>query len=209
VSAKGTDEVVEAAVTEAKEKAVAKEQRIERRTLIAVDRSGSMDRAITTGLQFLVRIAPLCDDFMVVFFNDYARISEGSWDTLSSAQQSVKGIRASGRTSMRVALETAIKAGFDPEQVVFISDGGENVDSYSSLLGNLLSPPHTIMLRIPGETNVLTPRISRAGYRIDTFETTGEDYYIFDQVTALLGGPPTLSLVERILATELPRRKRA
>jgi len=218
VSAKGKDAEVEAAVAKAKEEAVKKEQRIERNTLILVDRSSSMEPAIEVAQQFGSRLAPICDgDLMVVAFNDYAQVIEVEEPSYTGWQTAFRGIRTDGWTSMEAGLNLALKQGFEPEQIVVITDGGENRGSFVRGLRRLEdAPPHIVVLwTAPSGRWVLnvrdtfTPSIEQAGYRVDKFEIdpTNPDYYLYDQVAALLGGPPALSLIERILQTELPRRK--
>lgn len=214
-SSQGSDEEVEQAVQEAKQKAVEQTQKIEKDLLILVDKSGSMHRALTTAVQFGARIAPLVDgDLMVVTHNDYGQILEvEDKNSLSSWEQAFKGQRAGGQTSMQRGLEVALKAGFMPQAVVLITDGGENVGNFTNALENYansvnLSPQVSIIGIDFGHSiqdTSLVQRLSRSDFRLDAFEFTG-DYYLFDQVAALLGGPPAKSLVEVILETQLPRR---
>lgn len=218
VSTKGVDREVEAAVTKAKEEAVKKEQRIERDTLILVDRSSSMEPAIEIAQQFGSRLAPICDgDLMVVAFNDYAQVVEVEDPSYAGWQTAFRGIRTDGWTSMEAGLNLALNQGFGPEQIVVITDGGENRGSFVRGLKKLEdNPPHIVVLWTAPSgqwqgriSDTFTSSVERAGYRVDKFEInpTNPDYYLYDQVAALLGGPPALSLVERILQTKLPRRK--
>lgn len=208
-SAKGADAEVQAAVEAAKETAVAESKRIERDTLILVDKSGSMNRALEVAQRFGSRIAPLCDgDLMVVAFNDYAQEIEIEDRSLAGWQRAFRGIRAGGPTSMAAGLDLALRGGFMPEQVILITDGGENRGSFTGTLGRAGLEPHVVVIRLPGECcDVLSRSLDNAGLRYDRFETDGSDYYIFDQVAAILGGPPALSLIEQILAVEMPRRR--
>jgi hypothetical protein len=207
-SAQGKDEEVEAVLTQAKDKAVATSQ-IERSTLLLVDKSGSMESSIAAGIEFGARIAPMCPDLMCVAFNDYAQEIKVSGDgSLSDWKHAFRGIRASGRTSIGGALEYAVRKGFTPEQVVIISDGGENTMPYYSNVVNRTGTqmPDTTLIRIGGPSgDSLSHNMAHDGWPMHLFEFTG-DYYLFDQVIALLGGPRAKSVVEAILETELPRR---
>lgn len=206
-SAKGQDAQVQAAVEEAKEKAVKKSQRIQRRTLLLVDKSLSMERALRVAQELGARIGPLCDDLMVVVFNDYAQEIKVGGANLADWQRGFLGVRAGGATAPGAGLKYAIDRGFYPEQVVIITDGGENRQPlYARLMMATDQSIHTIMIRLPGDPDVLSSTIQGAGLRLDRFETDGSDYYVYDQVISLLGGPPAQSLVEQILDIELPRR---
>jgi hypothetical protein len=58
-------------------------------------------------------------------FNDYA----GRIDRLATAgrvEQAFKGVRAGGVTNPGAALSLALRDGYMPEQIVFVTDGGEH-----------------------------------------------------------------------------------
>jgi hypothetical protein len=212
-SAQGTDQGIQEAVNQAKEESVAKQQRITQNLLLMVDISGSMEAAIGVAIKFGERIAPLCDgEICVVAFNDYAReIKVTDTHSLNAWQQAFKGIRCGGYTSMQAGIELAYKNGYSPQIVVTVTDEGENRGSYADFLIKLesrgIDVPHTVCLKV-GSNHILTfsQRIEDAGYRIDRFEVSGDDYYIFDQVAAILGGSPMPTIVDRILSTSLPYR---
>jgi len=210
-SAQGSDAGVQAAIDQAKDAAASKQQRITQNLLLMGDYSGSMERVIPIMVKFLVRIAPLCDgELSVVLFNDYAREITGvNWSSITETERAFHGIRASGYTSMQAGLELALRNGYSPQIVVIISDEGENRGSYANTLRSMdqrgLIVPHTVCLTL-GEHTILTRSIETVGYRVDRFQFSGEDYYIFDQVAAILGGKPAPTLIDRILSTSLPYR---
>jgi hypothetical protein len=215
VSAKGTDAEVEEAITEAKQKSIEQTSKIEKDLLILVDKSGSMEQALETAVQFGARIAPLCaNDLMVVVHNDYGQVLPvEDRNSLASWQQAFKGQRAGGGTNMERSFEVALKAGFMPQAIVLITDGGERggnltqaIEVYNQQSG---IETQVSMIRISEgphiDHNWLGERLQQSSIRYDQFEYEG-DYYLFDQVAALLGGPSAKSLVEVILETQLPRR---
>jgi len=214
-SAQGTDEDVAKAATRAKERAVAQGQRITRSTLLLVDISGSMESAIETAIQFGSRIAPICDgELKVILFNDYAREIVATGTTLTEWQRMFKGIRAGGGTSMMAGLQLAMSQGFMAEQIVVVTDGGENQGNFANYLKALesthLYSPHIVVIRVQEDMrapNVFSQRVADAGFRMDDFYSSGQDYYVYDQVAAVLGGPPAKSLIQKILDTQLPHRK--
>jgi hypothetical protein len=210
-SAQGADADVSAAVSTAKDRAVAAERKIERRTLVLVDKSGSMQKAIEVAKRFATRIVPICvGELMCVAFDSTARpVDISKVEKLSDAVAAFKYIRADGQTSIEAGLRHALGKGFVPEQVVIITDGGENMGRYVRTLESMDQTygqvPNTIVIGIPTswQRNILAERIRMAGHPLEYLEYRG-DYYLFDQVAALLGGPPALSIVDRILATPIP-----
>ena len=103
-----------------------------------------------------------------------------------------------------------LSGGHEVASVVIVSDGGENVGSFVRSLQayerGFGYVPRLVMLKVPGDADCLSSRVTDFGFRLEKLETDGSDYYVYDQVMALLGGPPAKSLVERILETEMPKR---
>jgi hypothetical protein len=210
-SAQGSDAGIQEAVEKAKEESVSKQQRITQNVALLVDKSGSMEAALAVAIKFGERIAPICDgELAVIAFNDYAQeLKVTDTHSLMAWQHAFKGIRCGGYTSMREGLELSLRNGYSPQIVVVITDEGENRGSYSDALKQMerngLDIPHTVCLAI-GARTVFSDSISNAGFRVDRFQVSGEDYYIFDQVAAILGGSSAPTIVERILSTQLPHR---
>ena len=208
-SAQATDERLKAIVQEAKEMAVQTGGRIVRDTDVYTDASGSQELSIKFGIEFASRIAALCDaEKRLVFFKQYAKLIEPREWSLAGIRDATRVIRAGGRTSMVAALRTSQEHGGPGQQIVLITDGGENVGNFAQALAQLPDPPHVIMIKLPGDRDVLSPRLERAGLSLDRFECDGRDYYVFDAVMPMLVGPKRKTLVDAILETVLPRRVR-
>lgn len=211
VSAQGRDTKLQAAIDTAKERAVQSGQKIEKDTLLLVDASGSMERAIEVGREFAYRIAAQCAGKLFVYaFQDRARAVRGPCEnSLAGWRAAFQGIRAGGRTSMESGVSAAMRDGAMPEQIVIITDGQENVGDYTRALRVLErevgAPVQTVLLLVGTVDNVLGRRVRQGGYLLEEFRFAG-DYNIFDNVVALLGGPPAMTVVDRILSVEFPRR---
>jgi Mg-chelatase subunit ChlD len=211
VSAQGRDAGLQAVIDTAKERAVVAGQKIEKDTLLLVDASGSMERAIEVGREFAYRIAAQCAGGLVVYaFQDRARQVRGPEEnSLAGWRQAFQGVRAGGRTSIESGLSAAMRDGFVPEQVVIITDGQENVGDYTRALRalerDLDAPVQTVLLLVGTIDNVVGRRVRQGGHLLEEFRFTG-DYNVFDNIVALLGGPPAMTVVDRILSTEFPRR---
>lgn len=219
-SAQGQDAGVQAAVDKAREKAAAGRKEIEGEILICLDHSGSMDMAIEVGTQIAGRIGPACRDrAFLALHNEYGRVVEITGKSYQECQHLVRGIRAGGGTRHEAALAAAFKAGCTPNKIVLVTDGGENQGDFTRLLRAYSNQegyePQLAMIRTVAprcDPNRLGERLQRGGFRLDVYETRGErdraDYNVLDQVVELLGGPPAMGLVDRIMEVVLPHRVR-
>ena len=209
-SARGEDEAVDAAIAEARERTVAESRRIEQDTLLLIDKSASMEQAITAAQQFGARVGPICDGrLMAVAFDSAAReIEVEDPARLASWETALRGVRASGQTSIGAGLKYALDRGFQAHQVVVITDTGENTQPYLAReAARMAEPPSFVFIVLPGQRAGVVDQLREGGHQVEVFEITDPgDYWIYDQVTAILGGPPAKSLVDQILETELPRR---
>ncbi len=212
-SAQGQDAGVQAAVDQAKEKAVAQSDRITGQTDVYLDVSYSMMNVIEEAPRFAERIIPLCDDAAFYCHNDRAwpvRIKD-TGNPYQDVRTALRGVRAGGGTFHHAAFEKSLQAGRTPTRIILLTDGGENMSGrFARVLQAYEEQTHIIpqivMIHFQGgDRDVLTPSLKGAGYTVERFPFTG-DYYLFDQVGALLGGPAAKSLVQRVLDTELPYR---
>ncbi len=211
VSAQGQDAEVQAAVEAAKQRAFAQAARIERATLLLVDISRSMHRSIEIAQRLAAMVVPIMDGpFMCIAFNENAReVNLDGVNTHSEVSRRFRLLRAGGSTSPEAGLSHAVaRRGFIPEQVVVVTDGGENRGTYEHGLRVMrdrgVDVPHTIVIRVDGDPDRMCSNMRRAGFDFDRFEWGG-DYNLLDQVLTLLGGPHKLTLVEQILETPIPR----
>lgn len=225
-SAQGTDERVQAAVERAKQKAIDQEtHRIEKTTLFMGDASSSMDTYFPVMQQIGSRIMPICDgEFMCVLFNDHAQVLEVIGNTLADWQAAFRGKRASGWTNMQAGFELALRRGLMPDQVIIATDGGENrgtyvrnnVGSFAETLSRYADQnqmnPNVIVVGLKDTGGRYDNRFARSiqnkGFTVDEFPPPpGEyDYNLFDQIVAVCGGPPAVTLVQRVMETVLPER---
>lgn len=216
VSAQGADEEVQAAIDSAKQTSIETGQRIESDLLMLVDKSGSMEVAIEVAIEFGARIAPLCDGELMVIAHDtegrLINVPHEEEDSLAAWEHAFRNIRASGGTAHQRGLQLAIEKDFYPQTIVLITDGGENELNFTQMVENYASAhqiePHVVMLYTPStiSRNLLGPRLEASSIRYDEYQYDG-DYYLFDQISAILGGPPAKSLVQKILDIGLPRRE--
>src|SRR5262249_17171384 len=112
------------AITEAQVKA---RGTIKRPTGLLIDASGSMHQAIEIGRQLGAMISAICEsDLYAYTFNTLAYPIEARGTTLADWERALVGISASGGTSCGVALETLRRKGQRVEQLILVTDEGEN-----------------------------------------------------------------------------------
>lgn len=212
-SVKGQDAEVEQAVAQAKSSAIAAQKKIEQPLALLVDCSGSMEQAISVAREFAVRISSLLAEGTprkIVIFSDYAaELPISDW-TPQGIEKAFSRLRAGGGTNMTDAILYLVKNKFETFQVTFITDGQEmagDVTTYMSQPG--LKDMVVNVIGVGRYMDRFHQRLEQVGIRTNVFKHSGrhQDYYIFDQVAALLGGPKPLSPVERVLEYQMPVKR--
>ena len=210
-STKGQDKDVQAAVDASKEKSIAGQEMIGGQTDIYLDHSYSMQVPIEEAPRFAERILPLCEDGKIFIHNDTARelrvVDTGH--PYQDVRKALRGVVAGGGTLHSEAFRLSRRLGRSPDRIVLLTDGGENRNQFARELQRYEEEtgksPILAMIEFKGtDPNVLQGYLRSAGYTMQVFPFTG-DYYIYDQVAALLGGPPVSSILDLIVQTEIPR----
>lgn len=197
------------AVTEAQVKA---KGRIERDTVLLIDKSGSMAEAIEIGKQLGAMVAGVCEARLFVYaFDTLGYPIEVAGPSLAAWEKAFEGIHAGGGTSCGVALEMMRRAGQRVEQLVMITDEGENTDPYfvpalqvyQQALG---ADPHVIFIKTRGASDQLEQSCRAARIPFDAYQFDG-DYYALPNLLPLLSRPSRLELLLDIMAYPLPERR--
>ncbi|MDM8539927.1 hypothetical protein QUF90_02450 [Desulfococcaceae bacterium HSG9] len=197
------------AVTETQ---VKKTGRIKRPTALLIDKSGSMDMAIEVGRQLGAMISAICEtDLFTYAFDTIAYPIEPGGASLADWEKALLGINAGGATSCGVALEWMALKGERAEQIVIITDEGENstprfIDAYQSYAETLNVKPDVIIIKIGTAIDILEKDCGRIGVVTTAFEFKG-DYYSLPNVIPLLTRPSMLELMMEVLNYPLPKRK--
>lgn len=185
--------------------------RIKRATALLVDKSGSMTVAIEVGKQIASIIAPICDAGLYVYaFDtmDYAIESQGP--ELSHWEKAFKGITAGGGTACGVAIDMMRRKQEKVEQLIMVTDQGENqrplmtdaLKQYSEELGIM---PDVIFVNVGQHSNLLETRLAQAGLNSDSFTFSG-DYYSLPGLLPLIAGGTRLDLLMEIMSYPMPVR---
>jgi hypothetical protein len=186
--------------------------RISRPTALFIDKSGSMQLAIELGKRIGALISAVCDKELYVYaFDTMAYPIERAGDDLSAWEKALKGITAGGGTSCGVALEYLTRKSQYVEQIIVVSDEGENtaplfVGSLMKYRQTVNADPNVCFVRTPGATTQLEEQCRRSGILCDAFQFTG-DYYALPNLVPLLSRPSKLELLMEIMEYPLPTRK--
>lgn len=184
--------------------------RITRSTALLVDKSGSMEQALEVGKQIAALISGVAEADLAVYAFDslpYPITARGR--ALSDWEHAFRHLRAGGNTSIGCGIEAMRLAGTVVEQVVIVTDEGENTapyftDAYQAYRQALGTAPNVVIVRL-GAMDYLERRLRAGRIPVDTF-TFGGDYYALPNLVPLLARPSRLELLLEIMATPLPER---
>jgi hypothetical protein len=188
--------------------------RIARPTALFIDKSGSMELAIELGKRLGSLISAICEKELFVYaFDTLAYPIERAGDDLASWEKALKGITAGGGTSCGVALDFMTKKRQYVEQIIVVTDEGENtpplfVDALAKYREAVKADPNVCFVRTPGAGAQLEDQCQKAGILCDAFQFTG-DYYALPNLVPLLARPSKLELLMEIMDYPLPKRRSA
>lgn len=208
-----TDESVLTQLDQIADKQIKKSGTIKLPTGIFIDRSGSMNEAITTGKNIAATISGVMDaDLHVVAFDTIAQLIKAKDNTMTSWEQAFKPIRAGGGTSIGCALDFLIRYKLYVEQIIVVTDEDENgspkfSDVYSKYVDEMKISPLIIIVRV----GRITPRFSQSlkakNIVYDVYEPEGNDYYGLPGLIPMLSRNSKLDLVYEIMDFPLPQKK--
>lgn len=182
-------------------------------TAILVDKSLSMDEAIQAAKGVGALISGVSEaPLHVVAFDTMARAIKTPEDkSLTGWEKAFKGIYANGGTSIGCALKHLIRSNVAVEQIVIITDEGENtsprfVDVYREYCQDTHTTPNIVIIYIPSsERRKLSLDLKSAGVEFDVYEPKG-DYYGLPGLVQLLSRKTKADLLYEIMEVPLPKR---
>jgi hypothetical protein len=207
------------AAVKAKLEAVADAQvkargRIARPTALLIDKSGSMTQAIEVGKRLGALLAAVADRELYVYaFDSIAYPVEAAGPELAAWERALTGITAGGSTSVGVGVELLRRKKQYVEQVVVVTDEGENADprfvpALQKYREELKADPAVCFVKVEGATSQLEDECKRAGITADAYQFKG-DYYSLPNLVPLLARPSKLELLQEVLEYPLPQRRPA
>ena len=184
---------------------------IKRPTALLVDASSSMTSAIELGQRIGAMIAGIAEDPPVVYAFDtapYPLVAQS--ESLADWEHAFRGIRANGATSIGAPLEAMRVRKEVVEQIVIVTDEGENTapyfaPTYEAYSKELAVAPNVVIVRVGHHSNYLERQLRDRRVPVETFTFAG-DYYSLPNLVPLLTRPSRVELLMEILATPLPTR---
>ena len=188
--------------------------RITRPTALLVDKSASMEQAIELGKRIGAMVSAICEaDLFVYAFDTMAYPISCNSQDMAAWERAFRGINAGGATSIGVPLTYLRKAKQHAEQLVVITDEGENtpplfVNELEEYRNELKADPNICIVRTPGGSSYLERMCRDRGHVVDVFQFTG-DYYSLPNLIPMLSRPSKMELLMEIMAYPLPERRGA
>lgn len=212
-AAGASDELAESLdqITEAQIKATGT---ITRPTALLIDKSGSMQVAIEVGRQLGAMISAICEsDLYTYAFDTAAYEIRPPSSSLADWEKALAGIIATGGTSCGVAVDRLRHKGQRVEQIVMVTDEGENTapmfaDAYETYARELGLRPAVILVRVGAAVTLMQQACTRLGIAPNVFTFTG-DYYALPNVIPFLTYPSLTEMVMEVLDYPLPQRQPA
>ena len=188
--------------------------RIDRPTALLIDKSGSMSVAIELGKRIGALVSSVSAQALYVYaFDTLAYPIQAAGPDLAAWEAAIKGITAGGGTSCGVAVEMMRRKKQYVEQIILITDEGENtpplfVETLKQYREEVKADPNVCFVRTPGAVTELEEQCRKAGIMVDAFQFNG-DYYALPNLVPMLSRPSKLDLLQEILEYPLPARRPA
>ena len=188
--------------------------RIRKATALFVDKSASMQNAIEIGKRVAALVSGIMDaDLFVYAFDNIAYRIETKDTSLGGWTKAFSHIRACGMTSVGAAMELLRRNAKIVEQIVIVTDEGENtapyfVEVYRRYAREFDMSPTVVFLKVRRALNYLERMCRKHAIPFETFTFEG-DYYALPNLVPLLTRPSRLDLLLEILETPLPKRRTA
>ena len=210
VASVALDAETEAVLTEVTDKRVAQISAIKPPTALFVDKSGSMTQAIQVAREVAALVSAICHDFRVLAFDTAAFDVTAAGVTRSAWEKAFAMVKADGGTSIGAPLDKLLRERHYVEQVIVITDCGENTQpyfrhAYAAYAQAMGIRPQVTVVTVGSVNQAFLTRLRDSGVPLTVWEFTG-DYYGLPHLLPLLALPSRAELVEQIMAVPLPAR---
>ena len=171
-----------------------------------------MNVAIEVGRQLGAMISSIAEaEFVAYAFDTIAYPVETEGTSLVEWEKALTGITAGGGTSCGVAIEMMRRKGQRVEQIILVTDEGENTaplfqNAYKTYSEELGIRPDVILVKVGHATNTLDRACASLGIAPSVFTFSG-DYYALPNLIPLLQRPSMMEVLLEILEYPLPARK--
>jgi hypothetical protein len=210
--AAGVDDETSAQLDRVLNEQVKRRGRITKATALFVDKSGSMTEAIVVGKQVAALVSGVTEAALYVYiFDTMAQRITAAGCELTDWELAFRHVRADGGTSVGAALEVMRLKRQPVEQIVVVTDEGENTapyfaETYARYSAELQVAPNVVIVKVGGHCDLLERQLRQARVPFETVTFAG-DYYALPNLVPLLSRPSRLELLLEILDTPLPERK--
>lgn len=188
--------------------------RISMSTALVIDKSSSMNAAIEIGKRVGSMVSAIAEsDFHCWIFDNVATEVKVKGNKLADWEKALRMVRAGGCTSCGAPLWQMAERGQQVEQIIMITDQGENrppyfkaaLDHWKSKFG---SAPRIIFINVGNyNVRVLETRCRNNEVDYEVFDISdSSDYYSLPNIIPLLTKPGRLELLDEIMSVELPVR---
>lgn len=190
---------------------IARRGSISRPTALLVDKSGSMEQAIDIGKRIAALISGIAASGLWVYaFDTMAYPVQAKGTGLSDWERAFHQVKAGGGTSIGCGLEVLRLERIAVEQIVIVTDEGENQAPYFSQVyeryaAELGTSPSVLIVKVGDATNQIEAQLVQRQVELQTVTFRG-DYYALPNLVPLLTRPSRLELLMEIVATPLPVR---
>ena len=171
-----------------------------------------MSVAIELGKRIGAMLSAVCDRELFVYaFDTIAYPIAPAGADLAGWEKALMGITAGGGTSCGVALEQLRKKRQYVEQLIVVTDEGENtapffVNAVKMYRDEVKADLNVCFVQVPGATAQLEDQCRQAGLSADAFQFSG-DYYSLPNLIPMLARPSKLDLLMEIMEYPLPERR--
>lgn len=190
---------------------VKKRGKIGKPTALLIDKSGSMENAIEVGKRLSALISGIAEAGLAVYaFDTVPYPVQARGTELSDWERAFQHIKAGGGTSIGCALEVLRLKKLAVEQIILVTDEGENTapyfsDVYEAYKRDLNVAPNVVIVKVGHASDYVERKLQAQQSPVDTFTFAG-DYYALPNLIPLLTRPSRLELLIEILETPLPVR---
>lgn len=205
------DDATAAQLEKVVDEQVQKRGKITKPTALLVDKSSSMTQALEVGKQIAALISGISDANLFVYaFNEKAQPVTAKGKALSDWEKAFQNIFPSGMTSIGVALDMMRTQKQSVEQIIIVTDEGENSapyfnNVYPNYCQELNVVPNVVIVKVGNHSNYLERQLQQNQVAFETFTFAG-DYYSLPNLVPMLSRPSRLELLMEILETPLPVR---
>jgi hypothetical protein len=210
------DEETEQLLTDVMDQRVASRAEIKRPTALFVDKSGSMTKAIEVAKQLAALVGAVINaEFRVYAFDSAAfevkvSVKGKERPALSDWEKAFKLIKADGGTSIGAALAKMLKDKFVVEQIVIVTDEGENTpplfrNAYAEYAKEMNVAPTVIIVQVDSSNPSFATGLQNQGIEVMRYQFRGDQYSVVN-ILPLMAMPSRAEMVDLIMQYPLPER---